>query len=1551
MKQTLNSLKKKTCKFLLASLAVVLALAAGFLTQFQLIGRSLDGKEQQQTPQYVGEMRIYQGKTAQDAANACKEDGFTPVEGNLNEGSGYDAVVLGYSTTEDKEEAVTDVRMMQMTSGFSTVDYADLVERQYPGLDSLLDEEYKTILEFRRKVESGSYNAKMAQQYLNMFKIPELGMKLGDYYMSSQLSMPMLKRLFLQTAAAVTTSSYNLLAAGVSDSSENNWASRVYAHRDILDVTDEDGNVDTKALEALDRQYLSNAERLVTQIQDFSTKYQNGMIRAAQNGGELPVVDPETATPEEMNEHGAEPLYIGAHAVLNQYRYDDDQLLGDWLVEMGNLTLSNKAELRNLYPLIAAMTYGQIITTQFVGFQCCAFYLYELSSVNDDFVKTLQDAKDLCLDYDNTDAISVWSGVDQRMFDQVCAVTGDAQRYTNLKDTMENIVKRNKAIRVLESVSSTLSFWTKLAGGFIVLLDLPTMAITALSYFSLISMSWCWTHGTLFMIFAFLHYASVFLGVVSLIATLVIIIIMIIVAIYDAFKPECDDLAYTSIPTVTMDLSIDGDGGSRSGLMRYDLIQGPDGKGDLNAYDGKQWNALYSSQNTDAGEPIEIVDGKAPFIVQYNDGENPAGYKAAKNFDEIYAANLNANIRAKNAPSVFLFYACKGESADTSEVKEEDLPQENAPQTVDPNEKHLYVASLFMVCEDSETIAKAKLTQQGYQVLDVNLTPHVTKPDSSANTYTYLGFTVTTNPDTAVTDIRMAKFQSTTRAVMYGTAKYTAAGFDAHDNSICYSKDPSVGSAILAGSLRVVNSFAEGKEGSEPVAYFGGTAYNFDACESERRWNFAKYIFFRQAEQYTSGTEYIAGLFFVSGYDIKRSELVDGSWKLSDYAERLGGKLLGDADLTKGRAWYFLNSRNTSTETYLCYTTTYNPKRAIYDVQFYAGTPRMKNFVTTLTAYTGNKESNYAQTGYGITSVFMQELKELGAHETCHYELNNYDDYSVYSGNSLRYYDHYVDNIIPGVTWQSTTTQPRMLYACGSKQGYEPLKVGDLVLSSGEAPAGFVSVQDLKKPYETAPLNLAYYYHEKSDECAPAYLYINRAAPVRGRFVASVKVATYNPDQKWESAEREANDDFSQDLCYISLLGSSSEVLLNQNLALFSDQAWYNYASEAGYRSRSDADYGDDSVFGALQYNSRAAYLGVTYTDNPAKALHGIIRLKAQDGVKPTETMTVNGAKYSLVQNVTAQDPVPVYSPTMQAYYLYATTSSGGSSTGDPITEINVSDKIFEPGMSTVLTVTKGDTAAKKDFYGNVTEAAQYALPYGDSNDSLYLHVKTNTSLTGIDSFFVGTGDTEDAAMADLLTQGATCCLPLNLNKGASTEACVLIGYHLYNPDYVNTKRTKYYMESAVKDLFVYVGSDPQKRLTIDKRKYTLCSDRDLNYGTGGTPMYLYQTTALINDKDKQNASYITAVSAAQFDRVPSDIAEIKWENLLTTENKRINMNEGLNAGVRGFDPTDDEQHLVDSRLYVFVHRNDNYVKPEAVITGGYSTDTTTFGDVVLNKN
>ena len=912
-----------------------------------------------------------------------------------------------------------------------------------------------------------------------------------------------------------------------------------------------------------------------------------------------------------------------------------------------------------------------------------------------------------------------------------------------------------------------------------------------------------------------------FIASASKIAMVVILVIMVIVFLYDLLKPECDDLDYTTIPQIAMDLSVNNNAPEKNGLLRYDLIRNPDGKADLNAYEGKQWNALYSTQNTDAGRPIRIESGKDPFIVQKNNAENPAGYKAVKNFDEIFAANLNANVREDDAPQIYLFYSAAGEDADASEAEDSGAAQaENTPEAFDPNEQHNYIASLYLSCNDSETIAESQLTQKGFNVVDVNLSPDVRHPNkygfNTVKQYTYLGYTVTTNPKAAVTDIRVAKIKSTSQAVMYGTVKYTAAGYDALNNSICYTKDTLAGSPILADDIQVANSLSEAKHGYEAVTYLGGRAYNFDACEDDEKWDLAKYVFFSPSEKYTYGQEYISGLYFVSGVNIKEDD-----YTLARYAEDLGGKMLGEYDLTKGREYYLkmetTESMSDPVNTYLCYTTTYNPKRALYDVQFYAGTPQMKNFVTTLTAYTGNNDSNYAQTGYGITSVFMQSEKSLLDRQVQtnpveyklnvdHYELNNYNDFTATTDTPVDpgKFDcsgNYVDNIIPGVKWKYTTNQPRMLYACGYKAGYSPLSPGDLVLSgSAEAPAGFASIQDVKSPFETKPLNLAYYYSENSGACSTVYLYINRAAPVRGKYIASIKVASYNPDAKWSDEERKANDTFSNDSCYISLVGSTTE-LINQNLSLLPSDAWYN---RAGYDP-----FNKKLSIGTLDYSSRATYLGVTYTNNPSKAIHGLLRLQAVDGVKPSETITVNGAKYSLVESVTSKEPVPIYSQNMSQYYLYATTSSGGSSTGDAVSEIVISENIFEPDMSTVLTVYHGDKQAQKDFYGNVTQAAEYVLPTGDTNEVLYIHLRSDASLSGIDSFFVGTGDNEQEAMRDLLTQGATCVLPLNLNEGAGTNAHVYIGYHYYNPDYVNTKRTKYYMESAVKDLYVYVGEAP----------------------------------------------------------------------------------------------------------------------------------------------
>ena len=150
-------------------------------------------------------------------------------------------------------------------------------------------------------------------------------MKLGDYYLSDSLNKDMLQKLLLQTAATVSTTVYNQLTLGVSDCSEDNWASRVHQNKDILDVGNDDDSVEagTDPYAQLDRDYLSSAERLVDMIHDFSTKYQTGIARVNENDGKMPDPDPEEASNEELSEIGSESLALTSYGVLNQYKYDD----------------------------------------------------------------------------------------------------------------------------------------------------------------------------------------------------------------------------------------------------------------------------------------------------------------------------------------------------------------------------------------------------------------------------------------------------------------------------------------------------------------------------------------------------------------------------------------------------------------------------------------------------------------------------------------------------------------------------------------------------------------------------------------------------------------------------------------------------------------------------------------------------------------------------------------------------------------------------------------------------------------------------------------------------------------------------------------------------------------------------------------------------------------------------------------------------------------------------------------------------------------------------
>lgn len=87
----------------------------------------------------------------------------------------------------------------------------------------------------------------------------------------------------------------------------------------------------------------------------------------------------------------------------------------------------------------------------------------------------------------------------------------------------------------------------------------------------------------------------------------------------------------------------------------------------------------------------------------------------------------------------------------------------------------------------------------------------------------------------------------------------------------------------------------------------------------------------------------------------------------------------------------------------------------------------------------------------------------------------------------------------------------------------------------------------------------------------------------------------------------------------------------------------------------------------------------------------------------------------------------------------------------------------------------------------------------------------------------------------------------------------------------------------------------------------------------------------------------INKLGISERDRVP-DMKEL-WENVLTSDNKRYNLNEGI------FTYKDGTQFLTDSRAYLYCKRQDNvnnYVKPGAAIVGGHCEESVTYGELYL---
>ena len=1509
--------KKNLISFVIASIAVVLVFAL-LITNYG----SVFGVVEAYGSTYISEVQIFSGDSLNDAIKSCENAGYTAVKKNINHASSGDIkdngiYVVGYKTTNNADEGFTGISLLQMNSGYQDYTYGDIAERAIEKLGNLPTEISYAIDEFTTNYKNNSPAALAAVNVLNCYYVDELDKQnLGDYMVSGNCTVDFIKKILSRSSTAVVSAFCNALVAGVADYGSENWATRLASSKVKDELKDEDNN------KRLDIQYKVLASELVDSLQAFATGYNDAMARYEENNNKkLELVEDDKSDVTEISEKTVEDMttgaeiesengdayYLYAYDVLNQYNYDDTTKLGDYIVSLGNSAYDESANLRKIYPLVDSLTDGQVATMRLSGVAFSAIYLINETGISDEADKQITAIKKDIKSITGSESVSVWIGTDQTIYNQKVAVTTDAYRANSAGQIYNTLTSPDDVDDFLSESMSKLEIIMSVVGicyGITYIAASVIGYMSAFTVYSTVATASTWAvccagigSGVCGTIFGILGCAFVILNYVALVAMVVLLVALLVKYLWDLFTDD-DAETFSTIPTIIFDLA-------QNRYVRYEVVKQGSSAANINGDNARRWNALYTTKSKYVGEPICSSQIDDLITVQYDDNKTPQGYEAVKCFGEVSAANLNANSKSDSS-SVYMY--CKK----TANTINEGEAQEGGQ----------YLSKISLSVESSETAAKAALTKGGYKVLDVNLTP-VT---ASLKKYTYLGFTTTTNADDAITDIRIAA-RNTTAAYTFGNASYTSCGTTPTGDTLYYTSYKSAGTPILADIL-VKNSLDDVPEGYEPVNMFcGGNAFNLNIgsevdtdyksnpkYQTYEHWNDkGTYLYFKPSVSYTEGEEYISGIVLVAG---------NASGKLGnsadDYIKALNLKKF-DLSLTHAAKiqlpsvvhGYVVEKKWTeNVETYICYTTTHNPYRAIYGIKSYASAPgnySVPAFLGTLTTGSYAACDVLYELQYSVSGGSDKEYYFRGIYETHSYQFANTS--GATSGLEQETpTSEFSPEDYENVDWSTCTGRGKGIYVLGPIEGGTPLTVNDVVVTSDEtAPDGFVCVQDFKTPNRTGLNNLGYRttnstYISSGMELTPVYIYQRQETPVEKKYISSIYVSTYTFDKaagdsasSYDDATKAQVNLTGSEYCIQNLLSQCTDEIIGANIALDKSKTFYSDPTAVA---------------------STVSYIGVSRTDSEAKAITGIIKYVTDATTVPT-TIPVGGVTYTKAGDM-VMDP-------KGSYYLYYTTSAGASP-GMPLTSISVSSEVFEGSCATALSTKSVDVTEIKTGTDVSVEGSKATL-YGDPNQSTFIHMSYADTATMMGAIYVGHGKTKKEAQCNLLSLGCNICVDMDVNQNTGGEY-IYIGYSRYT--LLSSEVKKGVAKYAVRDIILTVGEAHQKTITVNGIKYksaideyTYASGSDgskavsLNTGTGGKQIYLYYTTT----KTNSTAYPISKLGLACKDYGMVNDDSNKWEHIYDTKGNRVNLNEGAIATI------DDGEHITDNRVYLYASRTDNAVK------------------------
>ena len=581
------------------------------------------------TEEFISEVALVYEDSVEDAKKAIEGTEWKLFEQDLNANADYmfdNGVYLIYKTTTNVEEAITDLRVMDMYGGYSTSNYEKQLEasrKEYMRAASYIR---IATAEFRELYNAGDEMAKLAYRQMNYYKdVGETDMFMGDFLLNIP-SDEALVTAMMEGNMLVVANLMTLLAIGISGGGNGTLAERIAANYENKDAFNTATYYDIAAI------FMDDFRELAAIVRRYNA-----------------LADQYDLTDESMSEEECDFLlsYASVAMALEEISYGEETLK-DFIIK-DNLTV------QDICPIIGAFTEGQLALAD-IGVLTTVLQHNTLKPTDDMYKLLAEIEKELTDENGDLTIIDVYVGVDRSIFNGDFAFTTAAERQQALTgyEWTLNGTSSNTSSQRMEKLAAYLllsgavvTVVPYFVGKIFVMIAAPIatsgklVAAYTASESLLIDIAYFFCGGKAY------GTAGASLGFLAVGIGLVVAGFgaAAFSSLYGYYNPD-----YLTIPDTMIDVRETDLGDKYIKYTAAKVYNDKEGRNaDLNAYQGKEWNALYYTKDANAGNCLT-----PNFVFSDSSSAVARRHQGVSMFGETNAFNLNSHVFNKDAKGAYL---------------------------------------------------------------------------------------------------------------------------------------------------------------------------------------------------------------------------------------------------------------------------------------------------------------------------------------------------------------------------------------------------------------------------------------------------------------------------------------------------------------------------------------------------------------------------------------------------------------------------------------------------------------------------------------------------------------------------------------------------------------------------------------------------------------------------------------------------------------------------------------------------------------------------------